>query len=267
MSKRTALPPRTAVRRPGRRSVLSPLGASPLRDSAGFSPASLPCAIPVQHSQCSTKTNGTLNRQPRPCQDMRLIKEAQNGALAHPEPSSWRGDSDRLNHPAISDVLGHPWMRAAGRRQACRGSRTYPCAQIGILGATVVVATGCRGWLPSLDQHGQLQTQRVDHWSMGPRIAVGFGGMAGCSATSQAHKLGLKPGSRVALIAVPDGWALTDPPPIERARDEADVDIRFVRGDLRRPRRPRRRGDLVRGPARRPGTAATSTRTRSGTPS
>jgi hypothetical protein len=102
MSKRTALHPRTAVRRLGRRSVLSPFGASPLRDSAGFSPASLPCAISVQHSQCCSEMNGTLNRRhdrAKPCGSSGGPRPAP---LAHPEPSSWRGDPDRLDDPTLT---------------------------------------------------------------------------------------------------------------------------------------------------------------------
>jgi hypothetical protein len=52
---------------------------------------------------------------------------------------------------------------------------------------------------------------------------------AGYSGTPQARKLGLKPGSRFAAIAPPDGWALDDPPPLEDAGEHADVLLHFVR--------------------------------------
>lgn len=53
---------------------------------------------------------------------------------------------------------------------------------------------------------------------------------AGYSSTPQARKLGLKPGSRLALIDPPPQWSLTDPPPCEPAGDgPADVVIAFVR--------------------------------------
>ncbi|MGN6609785.1 MAG: hypothetical protein ACTHMS_22585 [Jatrophihabitans sp.] len=55
---------------------------------------------------------------------------------------------------------------------------------------------------------------------------------AGYSATPQARKLGLKPGTRFAAIAAPDGWALREPPPLEPADDSAggaDVLLHFVR--------------------------------------
>jgi hypothetical protein len=53
--------------------------------------------------------------------------------------------------------------------------------------------------------------------------------MPGYSATPQVRKLGIKPGSRVALVAAA-GWTLTDPPDIEDAGDgPADVIVAFVR--------------------------------------
>ena len=57
-----------------------------------------------------------------------------------------------------------------------------------------------------------------------------FGGVtAGYSATAQARKLGLKPGSRFAVVAAPDGWMLDDPPPLEDGRTQADVVLHFIR--------------------------------------
>jgi hypothetical protein len=47
--------------------------------------------------------------------------------------------------------------------------------------------------------------------------------------TPQARKIGLKPGSRVELIAAPPDWLLDDPPPIEPADAHADVLLHFVR--------------------------------------
>jgi hypothetical protein len=54
---------------------------------------------------------------------------------------------------------------------------------------------------------------------------------AGYSATPQARKLGLKPGHRVALVAPPDGWVLTDPPELDYvgAHAAADVIVAFLR--------------------------------------
>jgi hypothetical protein len=53
---------------------------------------------------------------------------------------------------------------------------------------------------------------------------------SGYSATSQARKLGLKPGMRVAVQNAPRGWALIDPPPHEDAgTGPADVVVHFVR--------------------------------------
>jgi Protein of unknown function (DUF3052) len=55
--------------------------------------------------------------------------------------------------------------------------------------------------------------------------------VAGYSATPQARKLGLRTGMRVALVAVPPGWALDGPPEIVCVdRDEpADVVVAFAR--------------------------------------
>lgn len=55
---------------------------------------------------------------------------------------------------------------------------------------------------------------------------------SGYSATPQARKLGLRPGTRVAIVGPPVGWALTDPPEdLELVGDaeSADVVIAFVR--------------------------------------
>ena len=51
------------------------------------------------------------------------------------------------------------------------------------------------------------------------------------SASSQARKLGLKPGMRVALDAPPAGWALTGPPDglLPPDQDGADVILAFFR--------------------------------------
>jgi hypothetical protein len=52
---------------------------------------------------------------------------------------------------------------------------------------------------------------------------------AGYSSTPQARKLGLKPGTLLALIDPPPEWALDDPPPCEPAGEgPADVVIAFV---------------------------------------
>ena len=51
---------------------------------------------------------------------------------------------------------------------------------------------------------------------------------------SQARKLGLKPGQRVALVSPPPGWALADPPGGLCPADEdgtADVIIAFFRAE------------------------------------
>jgi hypothetical protein len=54
--------------------------------------------------------------------------------------------------------------------------------------------------------------------------------MAGYSATPQAHKLGLKPGLRVAVIGAPPGWTFDDPPDLVRVtRGPVDVLVAFVR--------------------------------------
>ena len=51
------------------------------------------------------------------------------------------------------------------------------------------------------------------------------------SASSQARKLGLKPGMRVALDAPPAGWALTSPPDglLAPDQDGADLIVAFFR--------------------------------------
>jgi hypothetical protein len=54
---------------------------------------------------------------------------------------------------------------------------------------------------------------------------------SGYAGTPQAHKLGIKPGMRVALEGAPAGWSLTDPPPHDPAPDKADVIICFVRSE------------------------------------
>ena len=56
--------------------------------------------------------------------------------------------------------------------------------------------------------------------------------MAGYSGTPQARKLGLKPGLRFAAVAVPAGWDLDEPPPLDAAAEgagSADVLLHFVR--------------------------------------
>ena len=54
--------------------------------------------------------------------------------------------------------------------------------------------------------------------------------MAGYAPTSQARKLGLQPGLRVALVAAPAGWTLDDPPAVEFVDDgPAEVVLAFVR--------------------------------------
>jgi hypothetical protein len=54
---------------------------------------------------------------------------------------------------------------------------------------------------------------------------------SGYSATPQARKLGIGPGTRLALDGAPAGWALDGPPPFQPAGpgDAADVVIVFVR--------------------------------------
>jgi hypothetical protein len=59
---------------------------------------------------------------------------------------------------------------------------------------------------------------------------LGFMTRTGYSGRPQAAKLGLKPGLRVALHDVPEGWALTDPPDgLDRPgpNGEADVIVAF----------------------------------------
>ena len=53
---------------------------------------------------------------------------------------------------------------------------------------------------------------------------------SGYSSTPQARKLGLRPGSRLAVVGAPPDWALQDPPPTVAAPSgAADVLIVFVR--------------------------------------
>ena len=47
--------------------------------------------------------------------------------------------------------------------------------------------------------------------------------------TPQARKLGIAAGCRLAVLEVPAGWALQDPPPTEPAGETADVVLAFVR--------------------------------------
>jgi hypothetical protein len=64
--------------------------------------------------------------------------------------------------------------------------------------------------------------------------------MAGYSGTPQARKLGLKPGQRIGLDHLPDGWRLTGPPPDleETGPDEpADLVISFFSTAADLPRR------------------------------
>ena len=63
---------------------------------------------------------------------------------------------------------------------------------------------------------------------------------AGYSAASQAHKLGLKPGHRVALDEPPAGWQLREPPDGLRGPDPdgaADVIVAFFRAGAEIPDR------------------------------
>ena len=63
---------------------------------------------------------------------------------------------------------------------------------------------------------------------------------AGYSAASQARKLGLKPGHRVALDEPPAGWQLREPPDGLRAPDPdgtADVIVAFFRAGAEIPGR------------------------------
>jgi hypothetical protein len=60
--------------------------------------------------------------------------------------------------------------------------------------------------------------------------------MTGYSGTPQSKKLGIKPGSRVAFVDAPNGWALIDPSGYESPEFEtvtgtaaADVIVAFVR--------------------------------------
>lgn len=54
---------------------------------------------------------------------------------------------------------------------------------------------------------------------------------AGYSATPQARKLGLKPGSRVRIDQPPDGWALDQPPDllVVAEPEAADLIVSFFR--------------------------------------
>lgn len=54
---------------------------------------------------------------------------------------------------------------------------------------------------------------------------------SGYSGTSQARKLGVRDGCRLVLDAAPQGWALTDPPPVVTVPpgESADVIVTFVR--------------------------------------
>jgi hypothetical protein len=53
---------------------------------------------------------------------------------------------------------------------------------------------------------------------------------SGYSATPQARKLELRPGTRLGIIGAPAGWSLVDPPPVVTVEDgPADVLIVFVR--------------------------------------
>jgi len=58
---------------------------------------------------------------------------------------------------------------------------------------------------------------------------------AGYSGTSQARKLGLRPGQRVALDQPPDGWGLREPPDgLEPADPDgaADLIVAFFRAEV-----------------------------------
>jgi hypothetical protein len=57
----------------------------------------------------------------------------------------------------------------------------------------------------------------------------GGGVPRGYSGTSQARKLGLKPGLRAALDGAPPGWVLDDPPELDWVDGPADVVVAFVR--------------------------------------
>ena len=60
---------------------------------------------------------------------------------------------------------------------------------------------------------------------------LGCESVAGYSATPQARKLGLRAGTRVALVAVPDRWELDGPPDIVlvESDEQADVVVAFCR--------------------------------------
>ncbi|TCK27206.1 DUF3052 family protein [Pseudonocardia endophytica] len=55
--------------------------------------------------------------------------------------------------------------------------------------------------------------------------------VAGYSATPQSRKLGLKDGTRLAVVGAPEGWPLEAPPAVENVDgdDAADVILAFVR--------------------------------------
>ncbi len=54
-------------------------------------------------------------------------------------------------------------------------------------------------------------------------------GADGYSGTPQTRKLGITPGSRLALQAAPPGWSLIDPPPtVDAGGGPADVLLWFV---------------------------------------
>ncbi|MFN2560352.1 MAG: DUF3052 domain-containing protein [Jatrophihabitans sp.] len=56
------------------------------------------------------------------------------------------------------------------------------------------------------------------------------GASPGYSGSPQIRKLGIKPGSRVAVEGAPAGWSLDAPPPVVEAGDgPADLLLRFVR--------------------------------------
>lgn len=51
---------------------------------------------------------------------------------------------------------------------------------------------------------------------------------AGYSGTSQARKLGIKPGLRVVVVGAAAGWALDDPSPTESAGEDGSADLMLV---------------------------------------
>lgn len=63
---------------------------------------------------------------------------------------------------------------------------------------------------------------------------------AGCSATPQAKKLGLKPGQRLSIEKAPAGWTLAGPPDgltSVVAPEPADVILSFIRSAAELPER------------------------------